>query len=114
MKQNAGNKLYQIVIYLAPGDYHRFHSPADLSIIKQISIPGKCDPVNEAAILSGRCKYEKNGRISVFSKWQEGLLTMIMVGALNVSRIHITEKSNLSRGDELGYFNLGSTIVMIV
>lgn len=41
-------------------------------------------------------------------------MTMVMVGALNVMRIHITEENNLERGDELGYFNLGSTIVMII
>lgn len=41
-------------------------------------------------------------------------MTMVMVGALNVMRIHITENNNLARGDELGYFNLGSTIIMIV
>lgn len=39
---------------------------------------------------------------------------MVMVGALNVMRIHITEENHLQRGDELGYFNLGSTIIMIV
>ncbi len=39
---------------------------------------------------------------------------MVMVGALNVMRIHITDQNHLERGDELGYFNLGSTIVMIV
>ena len=42
------------------------------------------------------------------------MMTLVMVGALNVMRIHITEENNLERGDELGYFNLGSTIVMIV
>lgn len=41
-------------------------------------------------------------------------MTMVMVGALNVTRIHITEEKKLQRGEELGYFNLGSTIVMIV
>lgn len=41
-------------------------------------------------------------------------MTMVMVGALNVMRIHITEQDGLKRGDELGYFNLGSTIVMII
>jgi phosphatidylserine decarboxylase len=47
-------------------------------------------------------------------EWSQGLITMVMVGALNVTRIHITEEKELKRGDELGYFNLGSTIVMIV
>lgn len=41
-------------------------------------------------------------------------MTMVMVGALNVMRIDITEKNQLARGEELGMFNLGSTIIMIV
>ena len=39
---------------------------------------------------------------------------MVMVGALNVMRIIVTDEPELKKGDELGYFNLGSTIVMIV
>jgi phosphatidylserine decarboxylase len=52
--------------------------------------------------------------VVVKSQWNEGLMTMVMVGALNVMRINITEQNNLKRCDELGYFNLGSTIIMIV
>jgi len=36
-----------------------------------------------------------------------------MVGALNVTKIHLNEKDKLNFGDELGYFRLGSTIVML-
>jgi phosphatidylserine decarboxylase len=39
---------------------------------------------------------------------------MVMVGAFNVTRIQITDKQDLKMGDELGYFNLGSTIVMLI
>jgi phosphatidylserine decarboxylase len=39
---------------------------------------------------------------------------MALVGALNVSRILLASKSVFNRGDELGYFDLGSTIVMLV
>jgi phosphatidylserine decarboxylase len=53
-------------------------------------IPGKCDVINERALASGS-KYEKNGRVSLFSEWKQGLLTMIMVGALNVTRIHLKD-----------------------
>lgn len=41
-------------------------------------------------------------------------MTMVMVGALNVMRIGISEKPHLAHGEELGMFNLGSTIIMII
>lgn len=103
-----------MVIYLAPGDYHRFHSPVDMNILKRTAIEGRCDSVSERTIAKGKPIYEKNGRITVTSQWSQGLITMVMVGALNVMRIHINEQNVLKRGDELGYFNLGSTIVMII
>lgn len=39
---------------------------------------------------------------------------MIMVGALNVGRIVVRPKKTFQKGDQLGYFNLGSTIVMLI
>jgi phosphatidylserine decarboxylase len=114
LKLSKKNKLFQLVIYLAPGDYHRFHTPVKMDIINRVRIEGRCDSVSERTIAKGKPIYEKNGRVTVTSKWSQGLMTMVMVGALNVMRIHITEENSLERGDELGYFNLGSTIVMIV
>jgi phosphatidylserine decarboxylase len=93
------SKIFQLVVYLAPGDYHRFHSPVDMQILKRKTIDGKCDSVSEKTIAKGKPIYEKNGRITVTSQWKEGLMTMVMVGALNVMRIHITEENNLKRGD---------------
>jgi phosphatidylserine decarboxylase len=58
--------------------------------------------------------YEKNARLVVNSTWSEGYLSMIMVGAMNVGRIIVNEGCNYEKGDELGYFNLGSTIVMLI
>ena len=114
LKSKAGSRLFQLVIYLAPGDYHRFHSPVDMRIHKQVPIEGKCDSVSERTIAKGKPIYEKNGRVVVDGSYSQGNMTMVMVGALNVMRIIVTDEPELKRGDELGYFNLGSTIVMIV
>ena len=36
------NALYHCITYLAPGDYHRFHSPADWTVCARRHFPGKC------------------------------------------------------------------------
>ena len=64
--------------------------------------------------MTGKKIYEKNARICLFSEWKYGVLAMALVGALNVSRIKLVNKKVFGRADELGYFNLGSTIVMLV
>ncbi len=58
--------------------------------------------------------YEKNARLCVSGTWKGGYLNMIMVGALNVGRIIVRQGKRFQKGDELGYFNLGSTIVMLI
>jgi len=41
LKSPDVNCLYQVVIYLAPGDYHRFHSPAEWNVSLRRHFPGK-------------------------------------------------------------------------
>ena len=51
MKKLESNKLYQIIFYLAPGDYHRFHSPSEFCIVSKREIEGGCKSVNLKALL---------------------------------------------------------------
>jgi phosphatidylserine decarboxylase len=57
LQLRKGSKLFQLVIYLAPGDYHRFHSPVDLKILKKKEIEGNCDSVSERVIARGKPIY---------------------------------------------------------
>ena len=57
LKVHKNTKLFQLVIYLAPGDYHRFHSPVNMDIIKRLPIDGRCDSVSEKTIAKGKPIY---------------------------------------------------------
>ena len=118
MKKNPGNKLYQVIFYLAPGDYHRFHCPADFLVSTREKIEGILLSVNERTLIKKKKVYEKNARVVLNGVWGSETeanfaMSMVMVGALNVGRIIVQDKEMFQRGEEIGYFNLGSTIVMI-
>jgi len=87
MKKDPKNKLYQIVLYLSPGDYHRYHSPCDYHIKSRNHIVGKLLPVKEKYVKTHTDVYEKNERVSIFGEWPEGFMSMVFVGAMNVGSI---------------------------
>ena len=78
--------------------------------------------VNEKTLIKKKKVYEKNGRLVVTGTWNPNgpeagpslYMSLTMVGALNVGRIAVNDSDSFPRGSELGYFNLGSTIVMIL
>lgn len=105
-------------MYLAPGDYHRYHSPTDFCIKSREKIEGLLLSVSEKTLIKRKKVYEKNGRLVLNGTYSttsspELFMSMVMVGALNVGRIIVQDVEKFNKGSELGYFNLGSTIVMI-
>jgi len=123
---------HQVTIYLSPRHYHRVHSPMAAQIRRLRHIPGRCYPVNPWAASHLDGLYPRNERI-VF-ELDGGLdssLALVMVGAANVARISVAfhklrsnggtkgetvdiDGVSLERGDELGRFNLGSTVVLLL
>lgn len=75
---------------------------------------GSLYQVNEKWLkkLNGKV-YEKNHRVLLEGRYSGGYLMMGMVGAFNVGSIITHEANQFKKGDEVGYFALGSTIIMI-
>ena len=79
-------------MYLAPGDYHRFHSPTDFNVDNREKIEGLLLSVNEKTLIKRKKVYEKNGRFVLngnytVNGYDKMFMSMVMVGALNVGRI---------------------------
>ena len=106
---------FYVTIYLAPYNYHRVHLPYQGKLVHNEIIGGKTYKVNEQALKKINALYTKNTRqISLF-EGSEVNFCMIMVGAMNVSSISITDKNKdtYKKGEEFARFNLGSTVLML-
>lgn len=78
-----------MVIYLAPSDYHRFHSPAYFSTFYRRHIAGYLDPVKPAYVNKHKDVFKNNERVNLFGEWAQGFFMMSFVGALNVGSIKL-------------------------
>lgn len=122
-----------INFYLSPKDYHRYHSPIDMTITKAVHIPGKLYPVNMKWLKKIDGLFIENERVVLECYTTENkLFYMVFVGALNVGKMCFTFDKNIQtnakgsipqcytyphlhvkKGAELGHFEMGSTIVML-
>ncbi|XP_068094664.1 phosphatidylserine decarboxylase proenzyme, mitochondrial isoform X5 [Hyperolius riggenbachi] len=136
-----GNELYHCVIYLAPGDYHCFHSPTDWNVYHRRHFPGSLMSVNPGVARWIKELFCYNERVVLTGTWKYGFFSLTAVGATNVGSIRIYFDRDLQtnspryskgshndvsyvtnnnqdgipmrKGEQLGEFNLGSTIVLI-
>ncbi|KAF6772225.1 hypothetical protein AHF37_09133 [Paragonimus kellicotti] len=87
--------LYHILIYLSPGDYHRFHSPTDWTIFMRRHFPGKLFPVSPSLLKHHDQLYCTNERVVYVGRWQCGFFAFVAVGSTNVGSIEIFADPNL-------------------
>ncbi len=116
------------VIYLSPRDYHRVHAPAAGRLTQVRSCPGELFPVNAISERHIPQYLSRNRRVAmVIDTDALGEVTLVMVAAMIVGRITVSGVNerdvplgthtvspahSFERGDELGIFHLGSTVVI--
>lgn len=122
-----------LTIYLSPKDYHRVHAPLAGQLKQMLHIPGKLFSVNQASVQSIPNLFARNERVVSLFETEVGPMAVILVGATCVGSIEMkwhgvvtppTTRSvqqwsyhsqiiKLQRGDELGHFNMGSTVIVL-
>lgn len=81
--------LYSTVIYLAPGDYHRFHSPADWVVKHRRHFSGRLFSVRPSFVKSFPDLFSVNERVAYYGEWKHGFFSMTAVGATNVGCVNV-------------------------
>ena len=104
-----------IILYLSPAEYHRIHSPVDGKVLSQYSLGEKSYPVNKWGLQYGKQTISGNYRmLTELEMPNEKKCIHIKVGAMFVNSIELTNNSTVwNKGEEVGYFSFGSTVVML-
>ena len=121
-------------IYLSPKDYHRLHMPLTGTLKEMVHIPGRLFSVNIATTNSVPGLFARNERVAAIFDTDAGPMALVLVGAIFVSSIEtvwhgvvtppsITSVRSwqyqenapvLKMGEEMGRFNMGSTIIVLL
>lgn len=121
-------------LYLSPRDYHRLHMPCEGRLVRMIHVPGALFSVNPVTARGVPNLFARNERVvCVFESPEHGVFAMVLVGATIVGSMatvwhgvvnpkrsgrlaewsYEDEEIVLAKGEEMGRFLLGSTIVML-
>lgn len=134
--------LYYCVVYLSPGDYHHFHASSSFSVDRRRHISGELNPVAPSAARRIPSLFARNERVVLEGTWKFGAYYYGAVGAYNVGSIQLVRDPELrtnhlldtsgeqrvkefggsnhdnaplvfKKGEEIGHFELGSTVVLV-
>jgi phosphatidylserine decarboxylase len=118
-------------IYLAPYNYHRVHMPVRGNLVETVYVPGRLFSVNAVTASRVPRLFARNERVLTLFDTAFGQDAVVLVGALNVgsmatvwagditpaARRRITrlpaQQVVLDKGEELGRFNMGSTVILL-
>jgi len=121
-------------IYLSPRDYHRVHMPTGGKLLRTVHVPGRLFSVAPYTVRQVPNLFARNERVVSLFDTANGPMALVLVGAMLVSsmetvwsgvvtpprgrRITRGEWSHhdirLERGAEMGRFNMGSTVIVLL
>jgi phosphatidylserine decarboxylase len=129
-----------IVLYLAPGDYHRIHAPCQVKFSQGRHFCGELLPLKQSLLRKVDDIFAVNERVVLSGDWRHGQMHLVAVGATNVGNIYLDfdeklktnrlrditvhcggdvsrklypEGVSLDTGSHVGGFRLGSTVVLV-
>ncbi|HLA75072.1 MAG TPA: archaetidylserine decarboxylase [Gammaproteobacteria bacterium] len=124
-------------LYLAPKDYHRIHMPLRGQLCDMTYVPGRLFSVNTRTARAVPRLFARNERVITIFDTEAGPMAVILVGALFVGSMETVWEGTitppygrsvhtwdyrrqeagspiiLERGQELGRFNMGSTVIVL-
>ena len=120
-------------LYLSPRDYHRIHMPCAGELTRMVHVPGDLFSVNPTTARGVPGLFARNERVVCFFESAQGPFVLVLVGATIVGSMatvwhgqvnpprtgvlrqwdYAPGQVSLQKGDEMGRFLLGSTVVML-
>ena len=125
---------YFHTIYLSPSDYHRVHMPFGGRLLRTVHVPGRLFSVSPATVRHVPNLFARNERLVSVFETTHGTMALVLVGAMLVSSIETVWSGvvtppygrkvtrgdwsrhgiELQRGAEMGRFNMGSTVILLL
>ncbi|MDZ7713655.1 MAG: archaetidylserine decarboxylase [Rhodovibrio sp.] len=120
-----------VTVYLAPRDYHRVHSPVAGRVVEEVRVPGRLFSVSANTTRAVPRLFARNERMVALLETEHGPVAVVMVAAMLVAgietvwggpddrrpgpdvRTRAVDGFELDRGDELGRFHWGSTVIVL-
>jgi phosphatidylserine decarboxylase len=123
-----------VTVYLSPRDYHRVHMPLNGTLVSTTHVPGRIFSVAPNAVAYVPRLFARNERLVCHFEGESGPFALVLVGALLVSSVstvwgdleippyasRICSRDyrkrgiSLGRGAEMGRFNMGSTVILLL
>lgn len=121
-------------VYLSPRDYHRIHMPCAGQLYKMTYIPGRLFSVNQATAAGVPNLFARNERVILYFHTSLGEMALVLVGAIFVGSMstvfegqitpsdtrvirhwdYDVDQHHFSKGAEIGRFNMGSTVIVLL